>query len=148
MYLYQLQDFVNRKIGNYNIFVVPWDLLPRSFKLPAGFIVNLSPSTHKGTHWIAISIDRQRRGFYFDSYGFKPTTPAIKNFLEKYCRTYEYNPHQLQQETSDTCGKYAAMFLLAFFKGLSPEQFISDFTANPWHNDNIINEMYRKYSSM
>lgn len=146
MFLYQLRDFVTREIGNRNIFVVPSDLLPASFKLPAGFIINMSTSDEPGTHWVALTIDSRRRGFYFDSYGFKPLTPAIEQFINKHCASYEYSPRQLQQETSDVCGKYAAMFIYAFFKGVSPEQFINDFTPSLWQNDSIINGMFKKYN--
>lgn len=146
MYLYQLRDFVAREIGDKNIFVVPSDMLPSSFRLPAGFIINMSTSHERGTHWVALSINTKRHGFYFDSYGFKPMTPAIEKFIKKHCKSFEYNKHQLQQEHSDTCGKYSAMFIVAFFKGVDPTQFINDFTMNPWQNDSMINEMFKKYN--
>lgn len=146
MFLYQLQNFVDKKIGNKNIYVVPCDLLPSSFKLPAGFIINMSNSKEKGSHWVALSIDSKRHGFYFDSYGFKPQTPDILRFINKHCKSYDYNPKQLQQERSDVCGKYAAMYLLAFFKGVNPEQFVNDFTLNLWQNDRIVSDMFKKYT--
>lgn len=86
-------------------------------------------------------------GFYFDSYGLPPppSVPAIQNFIKKHCSSLDYNRRQLQQLHSDTCGKFAAMFLVSYFRGVSPQQFIYDFTQNLWQNDFTINNMFKKY---
>lgn len=146
MYLYQLSNFLNEIIKNVEIFVLPWDLLPQKFKLPAGFIINLSQSGEEGSHWVSVSIDDQRVGFYMDSYGMEPAVPAIRKFLEKHTKYWTFNPRQLQQEKSSTCGKYSAMHIVSFSKGVKPENFIQDFTPSLWQNDSIIVKLFEKYN--
>lgn len=143
MYLFQLQTFADDKIKG-NVQVLPCDLLPRSFKLPHGFIINNSNHDEIGSHWVALAIDAKRRGYYFDSYGMKPIE-VIEKFIKRHCRYWSYNSRQLQQEHSDACGRYCAMFLYGFFNGIKPEQFINEFTSNLWLNDVTINDMYKRY---
>jgi hypothetical protein len=146
MYLYELSNFLNEKINNVNIHVVPWDLLPQKFDLPAGFIINTSSSGEEGSHWVSVTIDEQRVGFYMDSYGRKPTVAAICKFLDKHTKYWKFNSRQLQQEQSATCGKYSAMHIVSFSKGVRPENFIHDFTPNLYQNDEIIAKLFAKYN--
>lgn len=62
MYLFELQQIANKHIDCERIYIVPCDMLPNKFKPPAGFIINLSTSKQKGTHWVALAIDANRRG--------------------------------------------------------------------------------------
>ena len=53
--------------------VFPSDVLPISIKqYPACFIANVDKSNMPGSHWIAIYIDKDKQGTFFDSYGNKP----------------------------------------------------------------------------
>lgn len=62
MYLYELLSFAQQQIDSENVFVTPCNMLPDKFKLPAGFIVNLSKSTEQGTHWVSLAIDSKKKG--------------------------------------------------------------------------------------
>ena len=46
--------------------------LPVYVEYPAALIVNLSSSTSTGSHWIAIYINENRQGHYFDPFGRNP----------------------------------------------------------------------------
>lgn len=48
--------------------VFPCDSLPNQFSLPAIFVINLSPHTEGGTHWVAVYIPVNRIAYYFDSF--------------------------------------------------------------------------------
>jgi len=144
MFLYELLEFLKKKLKNENIFVVPCDQLPSTFSLPAGLIVNLSPSIHPGSHWIAIFIDENGNAVYFCSFGRKTTVKSILNFLKLKCKTVRYNSVQLQRVSSPFCGQYAAVFLFNSFKGVSLDTFLRYFSPNLSHNDNLIIKMYSR----
>jgi hypothetical protein len=46
--------------------------LPVYVEYPAALIVNLSSSNSTGSHWVAIYINENRQGHYFDSFGRNP----------------------------------------------------------------------------
>lgn len=144
MYQFELIAFLNQKLGNHLFYVVPSDLLPSRFSLPAGFIVNLSPSNHGGSHWVAIYIDENGHGTYFDSFAMKPRVKTIQLFLRTHCKTLTLNRTQLQSQHSTVCGEYAAMFLLHSFNGLGLRRFLKLFSTNLILNDMLIGKMYAR----
>lgn len=144
MYQFELIGFLEQKLCNQLFYVVPSDLLPSRFSLPAGFIVNLSPSNHGGTHWIAIYIDEQGHGTYFDSFAMLPRVKTIQLFLRTHCKTVTYNRTQLQSQHSGFCGEYAAMFLLNAFNGLGLRRFLKFFSTNLILNDMLIRKMFAR----
>lgn len=66
--------------------VYPCDLLPKRFSLPAAFIINLSSHKTRGSHWVALYIDRKRVAHYFDSFGFSPQQNNIATFIKKHSK--------------------------------------------------------------
>lgn len=150
MYLFQLKNFVEKKIKT-KIHVVPYDMLENiQFTPPCGFIVNLSAASEPGTHWIALWIDPDNKSldncgcYLFDSYGFDARVDKIKDFLDKYCSKWAHNERQLQQIQTGVCGMYAAAFLYYVSNGLTPAAFLRNFTNNLYVNDYIIEKMYKK----
>lgn len=149
MYLFQLKDFVERKIEA-DVHVVPSDMLDKiKFTPPCGFIVNLSAASEPGTHWIALWIDptnknQENDGYLFDSYGFDARVDKIQEFLSKYCKNWNHNVKQLQQVHTRVCGMYAAAFLYYVSNGVSPAAFLRNFTNNLFINDFIIEKMFKK----
>ena len=65
---------IKKLLKSYNCFkgVFPCDRVPYKAKLPLNIIINTDPSNKPGTHWVCVSIDKNGRGFYFDSFGFPP----------------------------------------------------------------------------
>lgn len=144
MYLFELINFVKRAISRENIFVVPCDMLPHSFELPAGFIINTATSTSGTGHWVALWIDEHGVAQFFDSYGFKPRTPEIQRFIRTHSRKCLYNNRHLQQLHSRVCGKYAACFLYYTACGVFTSKFLEQFSLNLKLNDYLIEKMYAK----
>lgn len=142
MYLYELKDFLERKINSHNLYVTSCDRLPSNIKLPSFFIINLSPSTSPGTHWVALTIDVDGIAYYFDSYGFKPENPMIRSFIKMHSKRFEYCHRQLQQLQSRVCGKYAALFLYYWERGCSMNDFLKKFSCNLVLNDALVEKMY------
>jgi len=48
-------------------------------RYPIAFVVNTDKSSGPGEHWVAIFIDQNGRGYYFDSYG-RPPLKEIDQF--------------------------------------------------------------------
>lgn len=144
MFHYELDAFLKKKLKNKNVRVVPSDMLPAKFSLPAGFIVNLSPSNHQGSHWIAIFINESGATTYFCSYGMKPEVRSIQHFLRLHSKTIQYNDRQLQAMQSTYCGEYAAMFLLNSFSGVRLSDFLKKFSMNLILNDMLITKMFNR----
>jgi hypothetical protein len=125
-------------------------------KLPAAFIVNLDTSKQPGSHWISIYIAKNRQGYYFDSFGFKPANKHILKFLKKNCETCNYNENQLQGMNSSVCGLYSIMFVLykmgKTLPRISPINFDKYFSKNTYVNDlntsrtiNILKTLLKMY---
>lgn len=128
-----------------NIFkgVYPCDALPTSFRLPAAFVVNLSPHDEPGTHWVALYISECGYAYYFDSFGMKPTNFHIIAFLRMHSKRVDYNKNQLQHITSNKCGRFCCVFIVNALKRNSIRSFISRFGINLYVNDIIVENMYK-----
>ena len=117
------------------------DTLPVLVKHPAALIVNLSPSTSGGSHWIVIFVDKNRRGLYFDSLGRKPPRPILK-FLRKNCKYFSINRIQYQADDSVFCGLFCIVFI--YFK-VRNQNILSSFnTKNLKKNGHLILKYVRK----
>jgi hypothetical protein len=118
------------------------DRLPQNFTLPASFIVNLSPQNSPGSHWISIYINKDKAGYYFDSFGVAPKIEHIIKFLKKHCTKIQYNPQQIQHLNSKKCGQFAAVYLKFRISGQSSDDFLRLFNKNLSLNDQIIHRYF------
>lgn len=138
---------INCVISSYqklNIFkgVFPCDSLPKQFSLPAIFVINLSPRTEGGSHWVATYISMNRHAFYFDSFGLPIRNRYIHQFLKKHAIQITYNKNQLQHITSNKCGKFCCVFAITILKKCSIYSFMSKFCKNLFVNDIVIENMF------
>lgn len=117
--------------------------LPRKFKLPALFVVNLSPISESGSHWVGIYIDMRRNCYYFDSFGIQPKNGFILSFLRKHSKKVHYNHNQLQHITSSKCGQYCCVFSVSILRFHTIEYFLRKFSLNLIINEIVIDRMYR-----
>ena len=132
----QINRFV-RSVCHHNFQgVYSIDTLP---EIPRLLICNTDPSHKPGSHWIAISVDYERRGEYFDSFGRKP--PAIfEDYLNKHCKSWSYNARQLQSVVSSYCGAYCCVYCMLKCRGFSLNRFVSLFTNDTGYNDSIVRD--------
>lgn len=105
------------------------------------YVVNLSPSSHKGTHWVAVYAQNNRLE-YFDSYGFEPST-RLKRWWGKNI-SFVKNPYCLQGPFSSVCGQYCIYFILHRFSGLKMSEILSQFGTDVDFNDR---QVYQYVSS-
>ena len=117
------------------------DTLPVQVKHPAALIVNLSPSASGGSHWVVIFIDKNRRGFYFDSLGRKVPKPIMK-FLRRNCIYFKMNRTQYQHDDSILCGLFCIIFI--YFKVRNQNILKSFNTKDLKKNDLLVLKLVRK----
>jgi len=94
----------------------PSDMLPKPYKLPFCFVANTQPASMEGEHWIAIHCNANGHGEYMDSYGRVPRK-EFKVFLEKYCKSHNFNHRRIQGVLASTCGHYACYYCLMWSRG-------------------------------
>src|SRR5580658_6478645 len=100
--------------------VFPRDLLPTRVKYPSCLIANTDPSSAPGEHWVAIILNRDRSGEYFDSYGLPPMHDEIIHFMNRTCpKGWTHNPITLQCIECVTCGDYCVYYLKLRSSGYS-----------------------------
>lgn len=131
------------------------DQLPRKLKrnYSYGFVINLSRKHEYGSHWIGLFISRtaantkrsERTGYFLDSYGFKPRSVYLTDFIKKHCTHVEYCDKQLQQLNSKVCGMYAACFIIHMVSGYPFRAFVGKFSKNLVINDSFIIKNYNYY---
>jgi hypothetical protein len=111
-------------------------------------IVNTSPSSESGDHWLAIVYDKET--FYFiDSYGRKPNDATLPKQFSFAIRKYigenrmKYNSKWLQQLTSNACGDYCVYFLQEFEK-VGFKRLLRVFSQNLKKNDKFVLNYVKK----
>ena len=50
---------------------------------PAAIVCNTHDSDRPGEHWVAMYVDTERRGDYFDSYGFAAAARRIRRLYDR-----------------------------------------------------------------
>lgn len=128
-----------------NIFkgVFACDALPSKFTLPAAFVINLSPKADKGTHWVAVYIDKYGTAFYFDSYGFAPDNKNIRNFLRLHSNRLSYNKRQIQHISSVKCGKFVCIFIITKMYNKSFDDLLDKLSNNLTINDLVVDNIFK-----
>uniref|UniRef100_A0A1A8F2R5 Uncharacterized protein n=1 Tax=Nothobranchius korthausae TaxID=1143690 RepID=A0A1A8F2R5_9TELE len=126
-------------------------ILPKNIRLPAYVVVNTHPSHLPGEHWLALAVERDGFGTFFDSYGFTPELKyypeTILNFLKQRCSRIQFQDQQLQSLTSDRCGHHCVFFLCHKACGFSMKQILSKYHKNVEKNDAMVHNFVKKFSN-
>ena len=136
---------IENKLKNLKNFhgVFSRDTLPIIKSYPASLIANVDTHDLKGSHWIAIYINNDGFGEYFDSYGLPPLYFEFLDFLQKYTKKFIWNKIALQCTSCITCGHYSIVYIVLRSQDISYKNFISLFSANKFNNDIIIKNIFR-----
>ena len=118
----------------------------RISRLPCFLVVNLDKRRNPGTHWIAIAI-YHNDVYVCDSLGtLLPSSSfptGLINFL--HLISFKKSLHitkQLQNEFSDTCGFYSAVFVHEMAKYNSYERFLKCFSSDYFVNDIFVRLLF------
>ena len=86
--------------------------LPRHLNVPSALVGNTDPDNLPGTHWVAIYIDANGRGEYYDPIGRPPFLEAYVNFMDKHCISWTHNTTRVQEEGSTVCGHHCIFYIV------------------------------------
>ena len=138
---------INDELKYYKNFIgaFPLDKIPILKKRPIFIIVNTDPSTEPGEHWVSIYLKSNKKGEYFDSFGFPPKN-EIRRYLDDQCpRGWSRINFMLQSITAISCGVYCVVYVKIRSIGYTLRQFIQLFTlVSPSINELILSKLYKK----
>ena len=114
------------------------DKLPQTVKYPTAMVWNTDPADEPGEHWVAVYINEDGVGEYFDSYGIQPP-PCFKKYLQRQCTHWVWNQIPLQDVWTSACGHFCVFYVIHCCRGLSMET-ITDYLFRIEHNDQFVME--------
>lgn len=114
------------------------DDVPRRATYPSAYIFNTHPRLREGEHWVAVYMDRDRKGEYFDSYGFPPYCKEFRAFLERNSRKWRYNSKTVQGLLATSCGHFCVYYLVHRLRGYTMRQILARFGTDTRKNDSLV----------
>lgn len=118
--------------------------LPVYMAPPVYLISNLDPDTKPGSHWIAIYINANGVGEYFDTFGRKPKGYHLA-FLKRNASRWSYNHKVIQNLFSSFCGEYCLTYLYFKYRGICLRNFVNMFSENTIKNDVLLKKMFKSF---
>lgn len=119
--------------------------LPIHIGAPSFLVSNIDPDTKAGSHWVAIHIDKNNVGQYFDSFGRAPTG-YHRTFLDRNCRVWHFNTKRIQNDWTPVCGQYSLVYLFCKFHGNSMLDLVNLFEkSSTLSNDVLVCELFKCY---
>ncbi len=105
------------------------DKLPQGhLQWPCALVLNTDPAHKPGEHWVAVYIDRDGLGEYFDSFGLDPPK-VFASFLNSNTLKWTCNKVKLQDLLTSACGYFCAYYLLFHSEGTTLAEIL-DFLLN------------------
>lgn len=105
-------------------------------------ISNLDPDTKLGSHWVAMYVDNNGVGEYFDSYGRKPIG-YHRAFFKRNAKILLHNGMRIQNDFTVVCGEYCLMYLYYKSRGKTMYDFVNNFSQNTLCNDLLLRNMFK-----
>ncbi|KAL3111227.1 hypothetical protein niasHT_012807 [Heterodera trifolii] len=94
-------------------------------KFPHCMVVNLDPSTSRGSHWVCFYCASPLHLEYYDSLGmWPPPSVLIVNHLSRY-KQIQYSSLPLQSPNSSACGRHVIFFLYCRCVGMTFEKIVA-----------------------
>jgi hypothetical protein len=127
---------IERLLGNQLNFqgVYSSDTLPATPRL---LVCNTDPKWKPGEHWIAIYVDKNGYGEYFDSFG-RPPNKHFERYMDLKCSRWTFNRKQLQSRISSFCGYYCCLFIVLRSRGFDMTKICGMFTIDTGYNDWLV----------
>ena len=122
--------------------VFPIDKLPDSVsRLPFLMIVNTHAHNLPGEHWLAISIDRNKRGEIFDSLAM-PVSILLARWMNQFTRTWQRNHYSFQNPLSASCGAFVLYYVLHRTSTSKLSEITKPFSFILYENELIVRSFY------
>jgi hypothetical protein len=86
--------------------------LPIRLDVPSSLVGNTDTGDRPGTHWVALYIDANSRGEYYDPTGRPPFLRAYVNSMNEHCTSWTYNTVRAQEEGFTVCEHHCISYLI------------------------------------
>jgi hypothetical protein len=113
------------------------DTLPTNPRL---LVCNTDPASKPGEHWIAIYVDKNGRGEYFDSFG-RPPNKHFERYMNSRCSVWTFNKKRLQSVISGFCGYYCCLYVVLRCRGHDMTKIVGMFTNDTGYNDWLVHRI-------
>ena len=118
------------------------NLLPKQLEKNSLYVINLSPSHMKGSHWVLISTINSQYSSYICSLGTKPTLDNIVNSLLSVSNIIVYNNYKNQGNLATVCGWHVIFTAYMLSRNHSLFEIMTSFyTSSSYINDRAIVEI-------
>lgn len=117
------------------------DEIPRIVsRQPVGLIANTDAHHLPGKHWVAIYVDSEAFGYFFDSLARSPGyySKNFEHFFAMNCLHTNFNVQRLQSSLSTVCGHYACYFLSLRSRNMSLIDILVPFGDDYETNDHFV----------
>ena len=135
----QIDKILKRRCRGKFLGVFSKDTLPTRLpsQRPLLLVCNTDKKSRPGKHWIAIYLDIDESGEYFDSFG-RPPKKSFKHFLNKNCVRWNINSRQIQSASSYFCGQYCVFYCLYKSIRYSTNSILACFSSDTGLNDVLV----------
>lgn len=120
----------HERVNRVHFGVFSIDLLPTcsAYKKPFHLIVNCSPSTQPGSHWLSLYCSKDGTVEILDSLARGPPFDArLVHFAKKFGSVIRTNSHVLQDDASVACGLFALSHAHFRTAGMAFEAWLARF---------------------
>jgi len=129
----EIDRFLRRRLRDFDgVFSI--DTLPENPRL---LVCNTDPRDAPGRHWIAIYVDEDGCGEFFDSFGRRPNVD-FERYMNRHCVSWNFNDKQLQSIVSKFCGHYCIYFCIRRSRGMDMRKIVRSFTSDTGFNDALV----------
>lgn len=112
------------------------DRIPKRIKYPCSMVWNTDPAHKPGEHWVAVHLDEDGIGEYFDSYGLEPPA-CFKRYMQQNSVKWTWNTTQLQDVWTSACGYFCVFYIIYRSRGI-PMSDIVKHLNNIEENDQYV----------
>ena len=118
--------------------------LPISTPTTSLYVCNKDPNHKPGEHWVAIYIDKNRPGEYFDSFGMSSLFNEFVTFLDNNSKSWTSNNRIVQDVYSSACGFHCIFYAVHRCVGFDVGSIANMYTNDTVFNDAIVEEFVSK----
>ena len=141
----QIEHILKRNLPSF-LGVYARNRLPRRLdksKAPFSIVANTDPDNKNGQHWVAIYVDENNIGEYYDPFGFPPIHRAFENFMNSNCTQWTYNYVSVQHPTSTVCGQHCIFYLILRNQGHQMHEITRLLTMDRHANSSFVNDFVK-----
>ena len=132
------------KLSFKGVYAIDEMKLVETVPYPSSFVINLDPSYKPVSHWVAVYFDRNGVGEYFDSFAHYPPY-EVDHFLRSHAKGWQYNPMQVQELYTMTCGQFVVFYIYQKSRGLTLEVILRKYFSphNKLKNDLLVRDFVK-----